>query len=249
MQIGVEDPGPGALASNVLRKKMKYEKNQALAVVLASGGMDSCVTSAYADQNYKLAMLHVNYGQQTSERELAAFNDIADFYKVKNSHRLTVDISHLLQIGGSSLTDPKEKIEDGDLLQSTVPRTYVPYRNGNLISIAASWAEVIGARSIWLGVVEEDGSGYPDCRADFINAQQKAINLGTACERELEICTPLIKKDKTKIVQLGKDLGAPLHLSWSCYRENEHACGKCDSCLLRLRGFAGAGFTDPIPYR
>jgi 7-cyano-7-deazaguanine synthase len=212
--------------------------------------MDSCVTLAEAvTRGLEPALMHVQYGQRTQRRERFSFEGIADHFHVPPDRRLVVDISHLAAIGGSSLTDPTEPVEDGCLDLPGVPRTYVPFRNGNLISIAASWAEVLGARSIWLGVVEEDGSGYPDCRVEFIRAMELALRLGTAGGRELRIETPLIALDKAGIVRRGLELAAPFGLTWSCYREEERACGACDSCLLRLRGFARAGATDPIPYR
>lgn len=220
-----------------------------VAVVLTSGGMDSCVTVAEAvAAGFEIALMHVQYGQRTQRRELRAFTEIADHFRVPASGRLVVDISHLAAIGGSSLTDLAEPVEDGRLDLPGVPRTYVPFRNGNLISIAASWAEVLDARSIWLGVVEEDGSGYPDCREEFIRAMESALRLGTAGCRELRLETPLIRLDKAGIVRRGRELAAPFQLTWSCYREEERACGLCDSCLLRLRGFARAGLVDPIPY-
>ncbi len=220
-----------------------------LAIVLASGGMDSCVTVAEAARGHRPALLHVSYGQRTWRRELKAFHDIADHYEVPKELRLVADIDHLARIGGSSLTDMAEAVADGGGEEAReVPRTYVPFRNGNLISIAASWAEVIGAASIWLGVVEEDSSGYPDCRVEFIRAMERALNFGTARVPSLKLETPLIELDKSDIVHRGLELGAPLHLSWSCYRNEDQACGRCDSCLLRLRGFRLAGEEDRIKY-
>lgn len=220
------------------------------AVVLVSGGMDSCVTLAEAvHRGLEPALMHVQYGQRTQSRERRAFDAVADHFKVPLPHRLVVDISHLAAMGGSSLTDAREEVEDGHLDAPGVPRTYVPFRNGNLLAMAGSWAEVLGAQSIWLGVVEEDGSGYPDCRGEFIRAMEMALRLGTAALDTLEIQTPLIGLDKAGIVRRGQELGAPFHLTWSCYRGEDRACGTCDSCLLRLRGFQRAGMMDPIPYR
>jgi len=219
------------------------------AVVLVSGGMDSCVTVAEAAHSgLQPALMHVQYGQRTQARERRAFDAVADHFCVPHTERLVVDISHLAAIGGSSLTDPGEAVEDGRLDAPGVPRTYVPFRNGNLLAIAGSWAEVLGAESIWLGVVEEDGSGYPDCRAEFIRAMENALRLGTAGARNVSIQTPLIALDKAGIVRRGLELGAPFHLTWSCYRGLEISCGTCDSCLLRLRGFQKAGVRDPLPY-
>jgi len=225
-----------------------FDGKRELAVVLASGGMDSCVTVAEAARVAEPALLHVSYGQRTQRRERRAFEEIADFYGVPPARRLAVDIGHLAAIGGSSLTDPSEPVADGDLDAAGVPRTYVPFRNGNLVAIAASWAEAIGAGSIWLGAVEEDSSGYPDCRAAFFRAMEAALAAGMA-GRAPRLVTPLIGLDKAAIVRRGLELGAPLPLTWSCYRAEDAACGTCDSCLLRLRGFRLAGAADPIPYR
>jgi 7-cyano-7-deazaguanine synthase len=225
-----------------------------LAIVLVSGGMDSCVTAAIANKAYRLAFLHVNYGQRTEARELKAFNEIADFYKAEK--RLTVSIEHLKVIGGSSLTDTTIPVpETGQLrtlkskLQtSSIPSTYVPFRNAHLLSIATSWAEVIDAKKIFIGAVEEDSSGYPDCREVFYQAFNKVIEMGTRPETLIEIVTPLIHLKKSEIVQESAILGAPLHLTWSCYQNSEKACGRCESCDLRLKGFREAGVKDPIPY-
>jgi 7-cyano-7-deazaguanine synthase len=228
--------------------------NKVLAVVLVSGGMDSCVTAAMAQQVYRLAFLHVNYGQRTEVRELQAFNDIADFYRVEK--RLSVSLEHLKVIGGSSLTDERLPIPEtvplrtpnSALRTAPVPSTYVPFRNAHLLAIATSWAEVIGARKIFIGAVEEDSSGYPDCRETFYQAFNKVIETGTKPETRVEIVTPLIHMKKSEIVKKGVELGAPLHLTWSCYQNSEKACGRCESCALRLRGFTEAGVQDPIPY-
>ncbi len=224
-----------------------------LAIVLASGGMDSCVTVAIAARDHDLALLHVNYGQRTEERELRAFREIADQYRVQK--RLVVSIEHLKVIGGSALTDAAIPVpEAGASLsalhtpQSAIPVTYVPFRNAHLLSIATSWAEVIGATRIYIGAVEEDSSGYPDCRETFYRAFNKVIETGTRPETRIEIVTPLIRMKKGEIVKKGVELGAPLHLTWSCYQRSEKACGRCESCLLRRKGFREAGVADPIPY-
>jgi 7-cyano-7-deazaguanine synthase len=216
-------------------------------IVLVSGGMDSCVAAAMAAQKGQSAFLHVNYGQRTEDRELKAFNEIADFYAVKE--RLSVDISHLRAIGGSALTDRNIEVPRGDLGNAEIPVTYVPFRNAHLLAIAISWAEVLGATQVYIGAVEEDGSGYPDCRREFFDAFEKAAGLGTKPGSGISIVTPLIKMRKSDIVKKGLELGAPLRLTWSCYRDSKQACGECDSCLLRLRGFAEAGVEDPITYR
>lgn len=222
-------------------------ESKPIAVVLVSGGMDSCVTAAIAQgENAALAFLHVSYGQRTEARERQAFGDIADHYKV--GQRLDVSIEYLAKIGGSSLTDRAIAVTAADLSSTAIPTSYVPFRNANMLSIAVSWAEVIGANAIYIGAVAEDSSGYPDCRPEFYAAFQAAIDEGTRPETRVEIRTPIIRLTKAEIVKRGIELGAPLHLSWSCYQSDDIACGRCDSCALRLRGFALAGQTDPIPY-
>jgi len=219
-----------------------------LSICLVSGGMDSCVTAAIARaESDETAFLHVSYGQLTEARERKAFNDIADFYSIEK--RLDVSIEHLAKIGGSSLTDARIEVTEADLESSEIPTSYVPFRNANMLSIATSWAEVTGAERIYVGAVAEDSSGYPDCRPEFYEAFEKAIEAGTRPETRIRIETPIINLRKSEIVKKGTDLGAPLHLSWSCYRSEDLACGTCDSCALRLRGFAEAGETDPIPYK
>ncbi len=216
------------------------------AVVLVSGGMDSLVTAAIANQNYGLAFLHLNYGQRTEKRELKAFNDIGDFYKVDD--RLVVNVDYLSQIGGSSLTDRKIEIPKANLKSKGVPSSYVPFRNANILSIAVSWAEVIGANKIFIGAVEEDSSGYPDCRKVFYEAFDRVIELGTKPDTEITVETPVIHLKKHEIVKKGAELNVPFALSWSCYKNDDKACGVCDSCALRLRGFQLAGIEDPLEY-
>ena len=218
-----------------------------LAIVLVSGGMDSCVTAAIANgESSHLAFLHVSYGQRTERRERKAFNDIADFYSVKE--RLNISIEHLARIGGSSLTDESIKVTEANLKSKEIPTSYVPFRNANMLSIAVSWAEVIEACSIYIGAVAEDSSGYPDCRPEFYAAFQRAVDEGTKPDTRIEIRTPIIHLSKAEIVKKGIELKAPLHLTWSCYRSEDLSCGTCDSCALRLRGFERAGTKDPIPY-
>ncbi len=218
------------------------------AIVLVSGGMDSCVTAAIAARECdKVAFLHISYGQLTEARERKAFNDIADHYGVVD--RLDVSIEYLAQIGGSALTDRSIAVGEADLANPEIPNTYVPFRNGNMLSIAASRAEVLGANAIYIGAVAEDSSGYPDCRPEFYAAFQTAIDAGTKPETRVEIRTPIIHLSKAEIVAKGIELAAPLELTWSCYRSEDLACGTCDSCALRLRGFELAGVVDPIPYR
>lgn len=227
---------------------MVDSKEHSIAVVLVSGGMDSCVTAALAAEDHdEIAFLHVNYGQRTEARERKAFNDIADFYGVKK--RLDISIDHLAKIGGSSLTDESMEVTEANLESKEIPTSYVPFRNANMLAIATSWAEVIGASAIYIGAVAEDSSGYPDCRPEFYQAFQNVIDTGTRPETWVEIVTPIISMTKAEIVKTGSELGAPLNLTWSCYRNEDAACGTCDSCALRLRGFAQAGMRDPIPYK
>lgn len=217
------------------------------AIILVSGGMDSCVTTAIAkNENSALAFLHISYGQRTERRERQAFNDIADFYSIEN--RLDISIEYLTKIGGSSLTDKQIEVSEANLESTEIPTSYVPFRNANMLSIATSWAEVLGANSIYIGAVAEDSSGYPDCRPEFYEAFEKTIEAGTKPDTHLKIKTPIIQLSKAEIVKKGLELKAPLHLSWSCYRSEDLACGTCDSCALRLRGFAQAGEKDLIPY-
>ncbi|MCP9494580.1 MAG: 7-cyano-7-deazaguanine synthase QueC [Pyrinomonadaceae bacterium MAG19_C2-C3] len=224
--------------------------HSSLAICLVSGGMDSCVTAAIArEENREVAFLHVTYGQRTARRERQAFDDIADFYNVER--RLVVSLEALARIGGSSLTDENlevERHERAEEISREIPSSYVPFRNAHLLATAASWAEVTGANRLYIGAVAEDSSGYPDCRAEFYEAFQKTVDVGTRPETHVEIVTPIINLRKSGIVRCGIELGAPLHLTWSCYTESEKACGRCDSCLLRLRGFAEAGRHDPLQY-
>ena len=219
---------------------------QSLAVVLASGGMDSCVTTAIASLDYRLAMLHVGYGQRTEQRELRAFHALADFYRAER--RLVCRVDHLRDIGGSSLTDAAIAVERANLDRKEIPSSYVPFRNAHFLSIAVSWGEVLGARKIFVGPVAEDSSGYPDCQPEYYEAFNRVIAAGTKPETKLEIVTPVIHLRKSDIVRRGAELGAPFELTWSCYQSEETACGVCDSCALRLRAFEEAGVRDPIPY-
>lgn len=217
-------------------------------IVLLSGGMDSLVTAAIAvNESDEIYFLHLNYKQKTQEKELLSFKQITRFYNPKGT--LIIDIDYLSKIGGSSLTDNKIKIKNHTETDETVPNSYVPFRNGNLLAIATSWAEVIGASKIYIGAVEEDSSGYPDCRESFYKAYQKAIDNGTKNETKIEIVTPIIHLEKSEIIKIGNELGAPFEYSWSCYKENEEACGVCDSCYLRINAFKKAGLKDPIPYK
>ena len=218
-----------------------------LAICLVSGGMDSCVTAAIArTENKELAFLHVSYGQRTEQRERRCFEELADYFRVDK--RLAVSIDHLSRIGGSSLTDHDIPVAAADIGAIGIPASYVPFRNAHLLSIATSWAEVIGARYVYIGAVAEDSSGYPDCRPEFYHAFQNVIDTGTKPETTIQIRTPVIAMTKSDIVQRGQELHAPFELTWSCYQESARACGQCDSCALRLRAFRQAGLSDPIPY-
>jgi 7-cyano-7-deazaguanine synthase len=220
------------------------------AVVLLSGGMDSCVTAAIARQTHELALLHASYGQRTERRERRSFDEIADFYGVRE--RLVIRLDSLAQIGGSALTDQRIAVpESGEGLgpESGIPNTYVPFRNAHFLSAAVSWAEVIGATAIYIGAVAEDSSGYPDCRPEYYRAFAELVRQGTRPETRIEIATPVIAMSKAEIVRRGSEPRAPLEFTWSCYQYEDEACGTCDSCRLRLRAFAEAGLADPIAYR
>lgn len=218
-----------------------------LAVVLLSGGMDSCVSAAIAMQTNRVALLHASYGQRTEKRERLAFTRLADFWGIQD--RMMVQLDHLAKMGGSALTDPNIPIPQGTLDSSEVPITYVTFRNTHLLSLAVSWAEVTGASAVFIGAVHEDGSGYPDCRPEFYAKFAELVRLGTRPGTRIAIQTPVIGMRKAEIIRRGIALGAPLHLTWSCYQNEEKACGACESCLLRLRAFAEAGCEDPIPYQ
>lgn len=262
-----------------------------IAVVLVSGGMDSCVSAAEARAaGFDLAFLHGTYGQRTEDRELACFEALAGHFGIPQGRCLVVDLAYLGRIGGSSLTDPAIPVEasplrprsksaaasrgerlaagagpdragsptgssdrpmralDASAGPSAIPSSYVPFRNAHFLAAAVSWAEVIGATAIYIGAVEEDSSGYPDCREEYFRAFQRLLELGTRPETALRIVTPVLHLDKAGIVRRGLELNAPFDLTWSCYSKSDAACGICDSCARRLRGFAGAGAVDPIPY-
>ncbi len=217
-----------------------------LAIVLMSGGLDSAVTTAIAAREYELAALHLNYGQRTLDRELQSFGDLCNHYKINK--RLIVDVRHLAQIGGSSLTDKKIEVTSADLESTEIPTSYVPFRNANFLAIATSWAEVVSATKIFVGAVDEDSSGYPDCRREFYDAFEQVIDDGTKPSTKVTIVTPIIMMKKWEIVKKGGQLNVPFDLTWSCYQNNEMACGVCDSCAFRLRGFQKARVEDPISY-
>uniref|UniRef100_A0A7V4N3Z7 7-cyano-7-deazaguanine synthase n=1 Tax=Thermodesulfobacterium geofontis TaxID=1295609 RepID=A0A7V4N3Z7_9BACT len=215
-----------------------------LAIVLLSGGMDSAVCASVASQNYKLAFLHFQYGQKAQEKELECFYKLIEFFKPEKFQ--IVYLSFFKDFGGSSLIS--EELEIPEKQENGIPSTYVPFRNGIFLSIATAWAEVIGAKKIFIGVNEIDFSGYPDCRKKFIEIFNQAMNIGTKPETQIEIETPIINLTKKEIVELGIKLKTPFHLTWSCYKGGEKACGKCDSCKLRLKAFKEAGIKDPLFY-
>src|SRR5271154_2190421 len=215
------------------------------AVVLLSGGMDSCVCAALAARDHEAAALHVSYGQRTEERERRAFESICDRLHIRD--RMVVRNEALRAIGGSALTDPNIAVPESRTLTAGVPVTYVPFRNAHFLAAAVSWAEVLGAEKVYIGAVEPDSSGYPDCRPAYYKAFNEVVKTGTK-DSLIEVVTPLIAMHKAEIIRLGLELGAPLDLTWSCYSREDEACGVCDSCALRLRAFAAAGTRDPIPY-
>ncbi len=217
------------------------------AVCIISGGMDSALSAKIAQkEGYGIIALHFNYGQRTQHKELACFRKIAETLKAEKNYE--IDLDFFEQIGASALTDRNIDVPTGGL-EEGVPVTYVPFRNGIFLSIAAALAEKHGAEALFIGVVEEDSSGYPDCRESYIKQMEKAINLGTKDETHIEIKMPLVVLKKSEIVQKALELGVPLADTWSCYQSEDEACGVCDSCRLRLRGFEEAGVKDPIPYK
>jgi len=226
---------------------MKKEINsRKKAICIMSGGMDSTL-SAYMmrDAGYEIIAVHFNYEQNTQKKELECFEKITQALNVKNKYLLNLDF--FKQLGASALTDSSIDVPTGGI-EEGVPVTYVPFRNGIFLSMAAAIAEKEGASVISIGVVEEDSSGYPDCREEYINAMQNAINLGTKEETIVEIKMPLVHLKKSQIVAEAINRNVPLELTWSCYKNEERACGVCDSCRLRLNGFKEAGIPDPIPY-
>ena len=220
-------------------------ENKQRAVVLLSGGMDSCVCAALARHDYTTAAVHISYGQRTEQRECLAFDKICE--RLGISDRLVARNEALRAVGGSALTDPRIAVPEAAEIGREVPVTYVPFRNAHLLAVAVSWAEVLGAEKIYIGAVEQDSSGYPDCRPAYYRAYNEVIKAGTK-EGRIEIVTPLIGMRKREIVRLGLELNAPFDLTWSCYSREDSACGVCDSCVLRLRAFHEAGAADPIRY-
>ncbi len=225
-------------------KSKKYKKG----LVLVSGGMDSAVCASIANVECEnLFFLHIDYGQRTERKERECFLNLCKFFKVRDYTILKME--HFKIFGGSSLVDEKIEVERGNLDRKDIPLSYVPFRNGNFLSIATSIAEVSGCEAIYIGAVYEDSSGYPDCRPSFYEAFQRAISLGTKPETEITIETPVIFLKKSEIIKRGVALGTPFQFTWSCYKSEDVACGECDSCLLRLRAFKEAGVKDPIKYK
>jgi 7-cyano-7-deazaguanine synthase len=223
---------------------VRTSQSKSRAVVLLSGGMDSCVCAALAARDHGAAAVHVSYGQRTEHREKQAFLEICDRLGIHD--RLLVRNEALRAIGGSALTDPDIAVPDAHALGHGIPVTYVPFRNAHFLAVAVSWAEVLGAEKVFIGAVEPDSSGYPDCRPAYYRAFNEVVKAGTK-EGRIEVVTPLIHMRKSEIVRLGLELGAPFDLTWSCYSREDAACGMCDSCTLRLRAFQEAGAVDPIP--
>ena len=214
------------------------------AIVSLSGGMDSCVCAALAARDYEAAALHFSYGQRTEARELRSARAVAERLGIERFLHLRIDLFRI--IGGSALTDASIAIPE-QLNPDEIPVTYVPFRNAHFLSAAVSWAETLEARAIFIGAVEQDSSGYPDCRPAYYEAFRNLIRMGTR-DGDITVETPLIHLRKREIVGLGVELRAPLDVTWSCYGGETEACGVCDSCVLRLRAFAEAGVSDPIPY-
>lgn len=218
------------------------------AIVLLSGGLDSTVCmSVVKHLGYEPVPISFDYGQRHS-RELACAREVADFYQVKKH---VVIETNMRAIGGSALTDEIE-VPEGNEQRSDIPVTYVPARNLIFLSYALGLAEVENAEKVYIGVNAMDYSGYPDCRAEFIARFQHVADYATKAgveNRRIVVETPLQYLNKGEIVSLGMRNGAPLHLTTSCYQGGEVACGVCDSCVLRLKGFREAGFEDPIAYQ
>jgi 7-cyano-7-deazaguanine synthase len=226
----------------------KAEESRPRAVLCLSGGMDSSVCAALAARNYDVFAVHFSYGQRTEARELRSAQEVARLVGVKELLHLKIDLFR--RIGGSALTDTAIAVPvagDETAIGNEVPVTYVPFRNAHFISAAVSWAEVLGAETVFIGAVEQDSSGYPDCRPAYYDAFNQLIKMGTK-DGQIRVVTPLIEMRKSEIVRLGVELGAPFHVSWSCYSGETKACGVCESCVLRLRAFREAGAVDPIPY-
>ena len=245
VQSGGESRRRRLVQSRINNQKSTMPSSRQRAIVLLSGGMDSCVCAALAVRDYDAAALHISYGQRTEERERQSFLAICRRLNIRD--QLAIRNEVFRAIGGSALTDESIPVPTSENIGQEIPVTYVPFRNAHFLSAAVSWAEVLGATKIFIGAVEQDSSGYPDCRPAYYEAFNQVIKTGTK-EGKIEIVTPLIHLRKSEIVRLGLELGAPFDLTWSCYSRQGQACGVCDSCVLRLRAFAAAGAHDPIPY-
>ena len=224
---------------------MPDKSRKSRAVVLLSGGMDSCVCAALAVRDHDAAAVHISYGQRTEQRERRSFLAVCQRLEIQD--KLVIRNEALHAIGGSALTDENIAVPPSEGLGPNIPVTYVPFRNAHFLAVAVSWAEVLGAKKVYIGAVEPDSSGYPDCRPAYYRAFNEVVKMGTK-EGDIEIVTPLIAMRKNEIVRLGLELGAPFDLTWSCYSRQDEACGICDSCVLRRRAFETAGMQDPIPY-
>jgi 7-cyano-7-deazaguanine synthase len=242
-------PKPGGFLGfnqkSVINNPLMPASHESRAVVLLSGGMDSCVCAALAARDFDAAAVHISYGQRTEDRERESFLAVCERLKIRD--KLVVRNEALRAIGGSALTDDGIAVPTAETIGHGVPVTYVPFRNAHFLAVAVSWAEVLGAEKVYIGAVEPDSSGYPDCRPAYYQAFNQVVKTGTK-DGKIEIVTPLIAMRKGEIVRLGLELGAPLDLTWSCYSREDRACGLCDSCALRLRAFEAAGVRDPIPY-
>jgi 7-cyano-7-deazaguanine synthase len=234
---------------SIKRKKAQsnVSDNKGLAIVLLSGGLDSCVTTAIANVEHTIALLHVGYSQRTQSREYKSFRAVANYYKVPEARILSTRLDYLSKIGGSSLTDPDIPV-DKDNTNRQIPMSYVPFRNTHLLAIAVSWAEVIRAEEVYIGAVQQDSPDYPDCRIRYYDAFNRLVKVGTKPSTNIKVVTPLLEMNKAEIVKKGIELDAPLNLTWSCYERNDMACGRCQSCNLRLEAFKKAGVEDKIPY-
>ena len=224
---------------------MPDKSRKSRAVVLLSGGMDSCVCAALAVRDHDAAAVHISYGQRTEQRERRPFLAVCQRLGIQD--KLVIRNEALHAIGGSALTDENIAVPPSEGLGPNIPVTYVPFRNAHFLAVAVSWAEVLGAKKVYIGAVEPDSSGYPDCRPAYYRAFNEVVKMGTK-EGDIEIVTPLIAMRKNEIVRLGLELGAPFDLTWSCYSRQDEACGICDSCVLRRRAFETAGMQDPVPY-
>ncbi|MQR95235.1 7-cyano-7-deazaguanine synthase QueC [Fictibacillus phosphorivorans] len=217
------------------------------AVIVLSGGLDSTTCMGIAQAGgYDLYPITFHYGQRHN-REVEQAIEVGKYYGVKD-HRI-VDLTFLKDIGGSALTD--EKVEVPTEAEEGIPVTYVPARNMIFLSLASAYAEVIGATAVYTGVSAVDYSGYPDCRPEFIQSMEETINLATKAGvtgKNISVETPLISLSKKETIEKGLSLEVPYDLTTSCYNGKEEACGKCDSCVLRLKGFKEAGAVDPIAY-